>query len=124
MICTCPYCNQVFDSSELAQPAGIGGGSYCPKCQEHVRISFPYGWAVAIISLLLAVATLLVAHATSPLTYLIGTPFLWIFYSLFLNAYSTRLKRASIRKWKPRRRTFFEWLYDRGSTPRLINKDR
>jgi hypothetical protein len=128
----CPYCEHDFDPGALQQPAGIGGGSYCPKCQERVRVSFPYAGIVAIVSLLLAVGLLLLRKVTSVIWFVVGTAVLWIPISLLLNAYSARFKPPTLKKWKERtsreertRRTFFEWLYERDGirAPKVSDPD-
>ncbi len=118
----CPNCGISFDATELQQPAGVGGGSYCPKCQSHVRLKFPYGRWVAVISLFLAIAILRLFRVTSIPWLILGTILLWIPISLYLNVYSFRYKAPTLIKWKERRRSFFEWLYERDSTPRLFDK--
>src|SRR5215831_19605084 len=50
----CPYCSSDFAGSALLQPAGIGGGSFCPNCQERVRVSFPYARLAVVLSIVLA----------------------------------------------------------------------
>jgi uncharacterized protein (UPF0212 family) len=115
----CPGCGQQIEIASLQRPGGIAGGLYCPNCQEHVHISFAYGRIVAVLSLLLALAILRLFHVSTALGFVVGTFLLWIPLSLYLNAWSTRLRPAKLTKWKPRRRTFFEWLYDR-DTPQDI----
>jgi hypothetical protein len=101
----------------------VGGGTYCPKCQTQVYFSFPHSKLVAILSLLLAIGGLLVMRVTSPLWFIAGTVVLWIPISMFLNSYSTRFKRTSLKKWNPRTtRTFFEWLYERDEPPEMFDK--
>jgi hypothetical protein len=41
-IYVCPACGEALEPAELQQPAGIGGGTYCPKCGERVYVSSPY----------------------------------------------------------------------------------
>ena len=124
----CPACGEEFHVDALQQPAGIGGGSYCPKCHERVYVSIPYGRAVAFISLLIALGILLLLHVRAILGLIIGTLLIWIPLSLFLNVCSTRLKPPFLKKWKARRhrtrRTFFEWLYDRAAPSELFGKRR
>jgi len=111
---TCPACGNHLFPGELQRPGGVGGGTYCPKCQTRVYFSFPHPELVAILSLLLAIGGLSVMRVTSLLWFIAGTVVLWIPISMFLNIYSTRFKRAALKKWKPRTtRTFFEWLYER-----------
>jgi hypothetical protein len=95
---------------------------YCPKCQARVYVSFPHSILVAVLSLLLAVGALLVMSVTSLLWIIVGAAVLWVPISMFLNIYSTRFKRATLKKWKPRRRTFFEWLYDRDKPPEMFDR--
>jgi prepilin signal peptidase PulO-like enzyme (type II secretory pathway) len=123
----CPVCGHEFDAVDLQRPAGIGGGSYCPKCQERLRVSFPYSRNVAVVSLLLAIAALLVMRVTSVLWFVGGIAVLWLAISLLLNAYSTRFKPPTLKKWKPRtRKTFFEWLYERDQirAPKMNDPDK
>jgi len=100
----------------------VGGGTYCPKCQTRVYFSFPYSALVAVFSLLLAIAALSAMRVMSLLWFIVGTLVLWVPISMFMNIYSTRFKPATLKKWKPRRRTFFEWLYDRDKPPEMFDK--
>jgi len=118
----CPACGQQIDVASLRSPGGMGAGLYCPKCQERVHISFAYGRVVAVVSLLLALAILRLFHVSTALGFVVGTLLLWIPISLYLNALSTRLRPAKLTKWKPRRRTFFEWLYDRDAPQDIFGK--
>ena len=111
---SCPNCGCGLDPADLQQPAGIGGGTYCPKCQTRVSVAFPYPKLVAIVSLLFAIGFLLFVRVKSMLWLAAGTVMLAIPISLFLNMYSTRFKPATLKNWKPRTyKTFFEWLYER-----------
>jgi hypothetical protein len=121
---TCPICLTDLNAGDLQQPAGIGGGTYCPKCGERVYFSFPYGRIVAILSIVLATGTLLCLQIRSWLWLVMGTAILSIPYSLFLNAHSARFKSAVLKKWKPGPRTLFEWLYDREKPGDLFDKKR
>jgi DNA-directed RNA polymerase subunit RPC12/RpoP len=118
----CPTCGHEFDASALQHPAGMGGGLYCPKCQERVYVSMPYGRAVALISLVISAALLAVLNVKNIVAFVIGTALIWIPVSMFLNLWSTRLKPPSLKKWKQRRRTFFEWLYDKDEPRDLFGK--
>ena len=122
----CPTCGHEFDASALQHPAGMGGGLYCPKCQERVYVSMPYGRAVALISFVISVVLLKLLEVKNIAAFLIGTALIWIPVSMFLNAWSVRLKPPSLKKWTPRRgprrRTFFEWLYDRDAPKDLFGK--
>jgi hypothetical protein len=82
----------------------------------------PYGRPVALISLIISVALLVLLHVKNIVAFLVGTPLIWIPVSMFLNAWSTRLKPPTLKKWKQRRRTFFEWLYDRDAPKDLLGK--
>ena len=118
----CPWCGHNFDASELQQPAGIGGGSYCPKCQNRVYLSFAYQRTSALISLLIAVGILALLHTRNVLGFLIGAILIWIPVSMFLNVMSSRYRAPKLKRWKPRRRrTFFEWLYERDEPPELFD---
>jgi hypothetical protein len=126
-IYVCPACGEALEPAELQQPAGIGGGTYCPKCGERVYVSSPYPKLVAVLSLLLAVGTLLLMRVTSGIWFVAGTLVLWLPISLFLNLYSTQFKRSILKKWQPRkRRTFFEWFYERDQirAPEMSDKDK
>lgn len=122
MIYDCPICAGTFEGTEVQQPAGVGGGTYCPRCQGRIRMSFPYGWLVALISLFLAGGVMALVRVQSMSWFVVGTAVLWIPISLFLNVWSTRFRPATFKAWKERRRTLFEWLYERDSTPRLFDK--
>jgi hypothetical protein len=121
---TCPSCQSDLNETDLQQPAGVGGGTYCPKCGERVYFSFPYRGIVAILSIVLATGTLLLFHVGSWLWLLIGTIVLSTPYSMFLNVYSARFKRPVLKKWKLGPRTLFEWLYDRDKPGDLFDKKR
>ena len=96
---------------------------YCPKCQARVYFYFPYSKLVALLSLLLAIGSLLLVRVTSLPWFIAGTVVLWVPISMFLNIYSTRFKRTSLKKWKPRAtRTFFEWFYERDKPPEMFDK--
>ena len=120
----CPYCSSDFEGSALQQPAGVGGGTYCPNCQERVRLSFPYARLAVVLSVLIAFGALFAFQVRSVIWLILGTALLWIPISLFLNTYFARFKPPVLKAWKPRRRTFFERMYERDSTPDLFNKRR
>lgn len=124
MVYECPICGESFARGELQQPAGIGGGSYCPKCQGRVYVSFAYGGWVALGSLLIAFGILALMHVTAILGLIVGTVLIWIPLSLFLNIVSVRYRPPTLKRWKERRRTFFEWLYERDGPQSLIDKRR
>jgi DNA-directed RNA polymerase subunit RPC12/RpoP len=120
----CPHCEKDFGVAELQQPGGIGGGSYCPRCGGRVYVSFAYGGIVAVISLLIAIGILALFRVTSIIGFAIGIILIWVPLSLYLNAMSIRYKPATLKKWKERRRTFFEWLYDRDAPHDMFDKRR
>jgi predicted tellurium resistance membrane protein TerC len=95
---------------------------YCPKCQARLYFSFPYSALAAVLSLLLAIAALWVIRVTSLVWFTVGTLVLWVPFSMFVKIYFTRFKPATLEKWKPRRRTFFEWLYDRDKPPEMFDR--
>jgi endogenous inhibitor of DNA gyrase (YacG/DUF329 family) len=119
---TCPACGECLLPGELQRPGGVGGGTYCPKCQARVYFSFPHSKLAAVLSLLLTIGALLVMRVTSLLWFIVGTLVLWVPISMFMNFCSTRFKPATLKKWKPRRRTFFEWLYERDKPPEMFDK--
>ena len=94
---------------------------YCPNCQVRVYFSFPYSALVAVLSVVLAIAALLVMRVTSLVWITVGTLVLWVPISMFMKIYFTQFKPATLKKWKPRRRTFFEWLYDRDKPPGMFD---
>ena len=84
---------------------------------------------MAVISLVVAVGMLALFHITSIIGFAIGTILIWIPLSLFLNVMSVRYKPPVFRKWKERRKkerrkTFFEWLYNRDAPRDLFDKHR
>jgi hypothetical protein len=121
MLVQCPTCRTSFDLAERERPGGVTGGSFCPHCHERFAISGP-SKAVAIASLMIALGILALVGIRSTIGLVLGTALLWVPISLFLNVASARRKGVVLRKWKPRRRTFFEWLYERDSTPELFDK--
>ena len=122
MTLRCPICGADIDSSQLRLDWGVEGGPRCPKCLERVRYSNPYGSYVGVLSLLVALGIMVLVHVQTYLSFLGGTILLWIILSLLLNAASVRIKPPSLERWKPRRRTFFEWLYERDAPQDLFNK--
>ena len=117
----CPWCGHNFDALELQHPAGLGGGLYCPKCQNRVYLSVTYPRTVAFISFLIAVGILALLHVRNILGFIVGTVLIWIPVSMFLNVTSSRCRTPELKQWKPRRRTFFEWLYERDEPPELFD---
>jgi hypothetical protein len=95
---------------------------YCPHCQARVHISFAYGRMVAIVSLLLALAILRLLHVAVGLWFIIGAVLIWIPLSMFFNLWTTGFRPPTLKKRKPRRRTFFEWLYDRDAPQDIFGK--
>ena len=96
-------------------------GSFCPHCHERFAISGP-SKAVATASLTIALGILVLVGVRSIIGIVLGSALLWIPVSLFLNVASVRREGVLLREWKPRRKTFFEWLYERDSTPELFDK--
>jgi hypothetical protein len=117
----CPTCGKSFELATSERPGGVTGGSFCPNCHEQFDISGPTK-AVAIVSFLIAVGVLALAGVRSIIGLVVGSVLLWLPISLFLDVAMTRSSGVVLRKRKPRRRTFFEWLYERDSTPELFNK--
>ncbi len=124
----CPHCDKEFGAVALQQPAGIGGGSYCPHCGGRVYISFAYRGIVAVISFVVAVSMLPLFHITSIIGFAVGIILIWIPLSLFLNIMSVRYKPPTLKKWngrrKIRRKTFFERLYERDAPRDMLDKRR
>jgi len=79
---------------------------------------------VAVISLLAAIGLLALFHVTSIIGFAVGIILIWIPLSLFLNVMSVRYKPPTLKKWKERRKTFYEWLYDRDAPRDLFDKHR
>jgi len=99
----------------------MSGGSFCPHCHEQFAIPGP-SKAAAIAALIIALGSLTLVGVRSIIGLTFGSILLWIPISLFLGAARMRAKGVVLKKWKPRRRTFFEWLYERDSTPDLFDK--
>ena len=123
----CPTCSEQFNLAALERPGGITGGAHCPKCHQRVKYCPPYERLVAILSLLIAWGILFAYHVHSILGFIIGTVLIWLPVSLYLNAMSIRFKPPTLKQWKPRRRkprrrTFFEWLYERNTLPDIFDQ--
>ena len=106
----CPYCEKDFGAAELQIPAGATGGAYCPHCRERVRVFYPYGGLVAIVSLLVAIGTFVLLHVRPTVMFAIGIVLIWVPLSLYLKLVSVRYGPPTLKRWKERRKTFFEWL--------------
>ena len=128
MVLHCPICSEDFDFRSLLRERGIKGAIRCPQCKGRVLISSPYRVPIAIISLLVAWTVLANLGVRTILGFLIGTVLIWPALSLFLTAYSVRIKPPILKEWKERkprtRRTFFEWLYERDAPRDLFDKRR
>lgn len=120
----CPICEKEFGVAELQIPAGATGGAYCPHCGERVRVFYPYGRLVAIVSLLIAIGTLVLLHVRSIVMFAIGIVLIWVPLSLYLKLVSVRYGPPTLKRWKERRRTLFEWLYDRDAPRDIFDKHR
>lgn len=123
MLVRCPTCGNSFDLAERERPGGLTGGSYCPQCHQQFSIPGP-SKTVSIVSLILALVALSLVGVRSIFGLVVGSALLWVPISLFLNASEMRRKGVVLRRWKPRRRTLFEWMYERNSTPGLFDKRR
>ena len=123
MLVQCPTCGNSFDLAAREQPGGMTGGSFCPHCHERFAISWP-SKAVGIASLIIAVGIVALFGIRSIIGLVLGSALLWVPVSLFLNLATVRRKGVVLRKWKSRRRTLFEWLYERDSIPELFDKKR
>ena len=121
MLVQCPTCGNSFDLAARERPGGISGGSFCPRCHERFAFSGP-SKTVVIASVIIAMGILALVGVRSMIGFVLGSALLWVPISLFLNVAAMRRKAVVLRKWKPRRRTFFEWLYERDSTPELFDK--
>lgn len=130
MVLHCPICSEDFDFRSLLREPGIRGAIRCRQCKGRVCFSNPYRVPIAIISLLLAWALLANRHVRTILGFAIGTVLIWPALALVLTAYSARIRPPILKEWKKsrktprRRRTFFEWLYDRNAMPELFDKRR
>jgi hypothetical protein len=82
----------------------------------------PYGRAIALISPVISVVLLELLNVKNIAAFLIGTALIWIPVSMFLNAWSARLKPPFLKKWRPGRRSLFQWLYDRDAPKDLFGK--
>jgi hypothetical protein len=109
------------------RPGGMTGGSFCPQCHGRFAIPGP-SKTVTIVSLIIAMVALTLAGVRSIVGLVIGAALLWVPISLFLNVARMRRKGVVIRKWEPRRRrrTFFEWLYERYQirAPKMFDDDK
>ena len=128
MLVQCPTCGDSFDLAARERPGGMTGGSFCPQCHERFAMPGP-SKAVAILSLIIALGTLALAGVRSIVGLVVGAALLWVPISLFLHAARMRRKGVVIGKWKPRRprrRTFFEWLYERDQirAPKMLDDDK
>jgi hypothetical protein len=121
----CPTCGNSFDLAAREQPGGMTGGSFCPQCHERFAIPGP-SRTVTIVSLIIALVTLALAGVHSIVGLVVGAALLWVPISLFLNVARMRRKGVVIRQWNPRRRTFFEWLYERDQirAPKMFDDDK
>jgi len=97
MLLHCPICGEDCDSTDFRVEPGTGGGLRCPKCQELLSFSYPYGWRVAIASVLIAWAILVLLHVRTILGFAFGTVLIWIPLSLFLNTASARIRPITLR---------------------------
>lgn len=79
-----------------------------------------------LVSLIIALGTLALAGVRSIVGLVVGAALLWVPISLFFYAARMRRKGVVIGKWEPRRRTFFEWLYERNQirAPRMFDDDK
>jgi uncharacterized paraquat-inducible protein A len=109
---SCPTCGEPLEPVQLQQPAGLGGGSFCPKCQERLYLSFPYRKVTVTFSLALAVGLLLLMRVASVVWFIAGTILLWVPITIVLNVYSARFKPPVLKKWKPTP-SFIEWFRER-----------
>jgi hypothetical protein len=130
MLVQCPTCASSFDLAARERPGGMTGGSFCPQCHARFAIPGP-SKTVAIASLIMALGTLTLAGVRSIVGLVVGAALLWVPISLFFYAASMRrqgvvIGKWKIRKWKPRRRTFFEWLYERDQirAPKMFDDDK
>jgi DNA-directed RNA polymerase subunit RPC12/RpoP len=118
----CPYCEKDFGFTELQMPAGPSAGAYCPRCGERVLLFYPYARRVAIISLLIAIGAMAAFQVRSIIMFILGMILIWVPLFVYLKLISVRYGPPTLKRWKERRKTFFEWLYDRDSPKDLFNK--
>jgi hypothetical protein len=52
----------------------------------------------------------------------IGIVLIWFPLSLYLNALAMQRKPLTLRKYKPGRRTFSEWLHERNRLPDIFDQ--
>ena len=86
---------------------------------------YSYGRLVAIVSLLIAIGTLVLLHVRSIVMFAVGIVLIWVPLSLYLKLASARYWPPTLKRWEERRRrTFFEWLYDRDAPRDMFDKHR
>ena len=125
MLVQCPTCGSSFDLAARERPAGHEGGSFCPQC--HAQFAMPgISKGIALVSLIIALGTLALAGVRSIVGLVVGAALLWVPISLYFYVAGMRRNGVVIRKWKPRRRTFFEWLYERDQirAPKMFDDDK
>jgi len=130
MLVQCPTCGNSFDLAARERPGGMTGGSFCPQC--HGRFAMPgLSKTITLVSLIIALGTLALAGVRSIVGLVVGAALLWVPISLFFYVARMRRKGVVIGKWeprqqKPRRRTFFEWLYERNQirAPKMGDDDK
>jgi DNA-directed RNA polymerase subunit RPC12/RpoP len=70
---SCPSCGKQYDASALDHPGGLGGGLYCPHCQQRVYLAMPYGRTVAVLSLLLSVGVMALLQIKNITAFVVGS---------------------------------------------------
>jgi hypothetical protein len=119
----CPYCGESIQPSELQRPAGISGGTYCPKCWGRVYASTGYAKQLAILSAGIAFSILWFFRISAIPTLAIGTLLMAVPLWMCLYTASARSTRPTLRKWHERKyKTFYEWLHERDSPPSLTDR--
>ena len=114
----CPYCGECVTLAQLQQPAGIGGGTYCPKCWGRVYLSNGFEKYLGLLCVGIAFVVVWFFVTKVILRLLVGTMLVAFLLWLQLLPLSTRFVPASLRRWRERKyKTFHEWLQERNSPP-------
>jgi hypothetical protein len=118
---SCPYCGVELALAHLQQPAGIGGGTYCPKCFGRVYLGNGYEKALVFASVFASFGVLWLFGVRELVFLILGTILLAIFLGMYLQTVSVRYTLPTLKRWRSHK-TFFEWLHDRNSSPSSSDK--